>query len=125
MDRRFHLYFDDSGSRNPDHKPNPSRRDGVDCFALGGVLIDEDDIGALIQGHREFMARWKLANPLHSTRIRGRRKAFAWLAADEDRWAVQAHALAHQPRLSGLPGREGRDATSTISILAWWRRLKG
>lgn len=35
MTNELHLYFDDSGSRNPDSETVP-RRDGIDCFALGG-----------------------------------------------------------------------------------------
>jgi hypothetical protein len=80
--RRVHLYFDDSGVRRPDRNPQQARRDGMDYFALGGFLIHEDEIGALIATHRAFTTKWNITAPLHSTQIRGRRGAFAWLGRD-------------------------------------------
>lgn len=83
--QRFHLYFDDSGSRRPDHKPHPVRADGMDYFALGGILIAQDDIGSLIAAHNAFTGRWNITYPLHSTQIRGHRGPFAWLGKDAGR----------------------------------------
>ncbi|NDE90692.1 MAG: DUF3800 domain-containing protein [Alphaproteobacteria bacterium] len=83
MQPRYHLYFDDSGSRQPDHKPNPVRDDGMDYFALGGILINEERIPELIEKHRNFSRKWNLTYPLHSTSIRGSRKEFSWLKKDE------------------------------------------
>jgi hypothetical protein len=80
--KRMHLYFDDSGVRRPDHNPQEPRRDRMDYFALGGILLHEEEIGALIVAHRAFTAKWNVTEPLHSTRIRGRRGAFAWLGRD-------------------------------------------
>jgi hypothetical protein len=40
MASKIHLYLDDTGSRNPDHAPDAGRRDGMDCFGLGGKLIN-------------------------------------------------------------------------------------
>ena len=77
----FHLYVDDSGSRYSD-KPQAQRADGMDYFALGGVLINETDIGAVRASHATLVDRWGLTAPLHSTKIRGRRGAFSWLSAD-------------------------------------------
>jgi hypothetical protein len=54
----------------------------MDYFALGGILIHEDDIGALVAAHHTFTAKWQITGPLHSTRIRGRRGTFAWLGKD-------------------------------------------
>jgi hypothetical protein len=79
----LHLYIDDSGPRRPDRKQLPPRADGMDHFALGGILVDEKEIGSLIDGHRALLERWYLTTPLHSTKIRGRRGAFAWLGEDE------------------------------------------
>src|SRR5260370_17609008 len=78
---RMHLYFDDSGVRQPDRTPQ-SRLDGMDYFALGGILIHEDKIGALIGAHRALTMKWHVTAPLHSTKIRGHRDAFAWLGKD-------------------------------------------
>jgi hypothetical protein len=80
--KRIHLYFDDSGVRRPDRNPEQTRRDEMDHFALGGILIHEEKIGALITAHHAFTAKWNVTAPLHSTRIRGRRGAFAWLGKD-------------------------------------------
>ncbi len=44
---RFHLYVDDSGSRYSD-RPQAQRADGLDYFALGGVLIDESQVGTVL-----------------------------------------------------------------------------
>ena len=79
-----HLYIDDSGTRQPDRKPDIQRRDEVDCFALGGILLGSDQIGTLIGRHREFCQRWDLKRPLHSTKIRGKRDAFSWMGKDQD-----------------------------------------
>lgn len=81
---RVHLYIDDSGVRRPDHNPKEPDPTGMDYFALGGILIAEDAVGALIQAHDAFMAKWQISAPLHSTRIRGRRGAFAWLGSSGD-----------------------------------------
>ena len=78
----FHLYVDDFGSRYSD-KPQAQRADGMDYFALGGVLIDEAKIGAVLASHAALSDRWELTVPLHSTKIRGRRGAFSWLSTDQ------------------------------------------
>ena len=43
--QEVHLFVDDTGSRQPDHVPAKERHDGMDCFGLGGVLIDKEDLG--------------------------------------------------------------------------------
>ncbi|MEH2043906.1 DUF3800 domain-containing protein [Nostoc sp.] len=84
MTNELHLYFDDSGSRNPDSEAIP-RRDGIDCFALGGILVEEENIENIIITHREFCNKWNVTEPLHSTKIRSRQKAFAWLGKEENK----------------------------------------
>lgn len=79
--KRFYLYIDDSGSRFPDRNPEP-RKDGIDCFALGGILIADSDRAALQAAHTALCERWNITYPLHSTAIRGKRNNFAWLGAD-------------------------------------------
>lgn len=81
----YHLYIDDSGSRRPDALNHQVRMDGMDYFALGGILIREDDIGFLIEMHKAFINKWGLIYPLHSTKIRGKRDNFAWLGRDAQR----------------------------------------
>ena len=85
MGRRFHLYVDDSGSRQPDREPT-TRADGMDHFALGGFLIAEDDISLLLRAYDRLISKWQLDSPLHSTRIRGKRGAFAWIAKEPALW---------------------------------------
>lgn len=81
----LHLYLDDSGSRYSDRAPAQPRADGMDYFALGGVLVEEGAIGDVLAAHAAFAARWDLTSPLHSTKIRGARAAFSWLSADQER----------------------------------------
>jgi len=81
----LHLYIDESGVRMPDYAPEIVRRDNMDYFAFGGLLIEEDDIDAVRDAHSGIVDRWGLDGPLHSTKIRGRRKQFAWLAVDPAR----------------------------------------
>jgi len=57
----------------------------MDCFALGGILVFENDIDKLIKSHKTFMATWKLGYPLHSAAIRGQRRAFSWLRTEPER----------------------------------------
>lgn len=80
----FHLYVDDSGSRYCD-KPQANCHNGMDYFALGGVLVQEDDVGIIFEAHTDFMRRWSIGCPLHSTKIRGKRGGFSWLSLDDEK----------------------------------------
>ena len=80
--KQYHLFIDDTGSRQPDQQPQP-RKDGMDCFGLGGVLIKEEDSAAIGDALNKFRDKWNLDKPLHSTKIRGRRGPFAWLGREE------------------------------------------
>lgn len=84
MASEIHLYFDDTGSRNPDHAPDRRRADGMDCFGLGGILINEEDIGGLINAYKAFRTKWSIDYPLHSHEIRGGRGNFGWLKKPEN-----------------------------------------
>lgn len=88
--KRYYFYADDSGSRFPDRNPEP-RKDGIDCFALGGILIADSDRASLQAAHSSFCERWNITYPLHSTAIRGKRNNFAWLGANP---AVEQEFLA-------------------------------
>lgn len=77
----IHLYIDDSGSRYSD-RPQTLRNDGMDYFALGGVLINDEDIGHVLHAHSQLFSKWGLVEPLHSTKIRGFRGSFSWLSKD-------------------------------------------
>ncbi|WP_309662113.1 DUF3800 domain-containing protein [Sphingomonas sp.] len=90
MPEKLLLFLDDSGSRNPDHQPDV-RVDCLDWFALGGILVLESDVREAVDRHKAFTDSWGLDYPLHSTKIRGRRKQFSWLGQDAGR-AARFHA---------------------------------
>ncbi|MDA9453058.1 hypothetical protein XI00_01920 [Bradyrhizobium sp. CCBAU 21359] len=72
------LYFDDSGNRLPD-QDEVDRNDGINGFALGGVLVDEEEVLGVNKRHAAFVAKWQLSGPLHSTKLRGLRDQFRFL----------------------------------------------
>ena len=51
----------------------------MNCFGLGGILIEEENIRDLLQKHKDFCSEWKIDYPLHSSRIRGKQGKFGWL----------------------------------------------
>lgn len=55
----------------------------MDWFALGGVLVEVGDLPQILGLHEAFVDAWGLDCPLHSTKIRGRRKEFSWLGRDQ------------------------------------------
>lgn len=82
-ERLLHLYIDDSGVRHPDHEA-PQRRDGMDHFTLGGVLIRDTELPIARAAYDEFCTKWNISYPLHSTKIRGKRDAFGWMNSDPE-----------------------------------------
>lgn len=85
MPDKYHLYFDDTGSRDPDKSSYSSeeREDKMDCFGLGGILIKEKHIDEIIRAHKIFCQEHDIAYPLHSWAIRGGRGKFGWLKKPE------------------------------------------
>jgi hypothetical protein len=75
----FHLYLDDSGSRmlnrlsvDADARPQ--------WFALGGLLVREEDEQKCKDAHDALYARWpQMTGPLHLTDMYSQTKKFAWL----------------------------------------------
>lgn len=86
MTEKYLLFFDDTGSRNPNKGSYiPSNRDDrMDCFGLGGILIKEEDIADLLQKYNSFCSKWNIDYPLHSSRIRGGQGGFGWLKKPEN-----------------------------------------
>lgn len=80
----LHLFIDDTGSRDPDHVQREQRRDKMDCFGLGGILIKEEDVDGLKREHASFCAKHGITYPLHSQEIRGGRNEFGWLKKPEN-----------------------------------------
>jgi len=86
MPRILNFYMDDSGTRTPNRKPlafNPRARN---FFALGGVLINEEDEGAARKAYDDFRERWRLDYPLHSVEIRHRSVRFSWLKRETEEY---------------------------------------
>lgn len=79
--KHFYLYIDESGSRLPDNT-DTQRRNGMNCFALGGFLVEETDKAILESKYLSFCDKWGIKYPLHSTKIRGKRDDFSWLNRD-------------------------------------------
>jgi len=77
------LFLDDTGSRESLKVPDITRRDGMDCYGLGGILIDGEHIGDVARAHSAFCAQFDITYPLHSHKIRGGREEFAWLKNPE------------------------------------------
>jgi hypothetical protein len=50
-----------------------------DFFAMGGILINEEDEGPARALHETFCARWNIIYPLHSVEIRHSSRNFKWL----------------------------------------------
>ena len=51
MSNSYYLCIDNSGSRNPGRAERVERDDGMDYFALGGILIRRADRPALVAAH--------------------------------------------------------------------------
>lgn len=79
MTRVLNFYMDDSGTRHPDHNAAQPAAHGHDWFALGGILLWEDEEDALRDRHAAFCAEWQIDYPLHSVEIRHRAEPFRWL----------------------------------------------
>ncbi|USR90916.1 hypothetical protein NEA10_19165 [Phormidium yuhuli AB48] len=75
MSQSFAFYIDESGS------PKPNPRDSASHFAVGGVLVRQDDESLIRLKITDFKKRWKIDEPvaLHGNEIRSRKKNFAWL----------------------------------------------
>ena len=54
------------------------------CFALGGVLINEENDGSARNRYDGFCGRWSISYSLHSVEIRHCKRKFRWLKRDTD-----------------------------------------
>lgn len=73
------LYIDETGSRNPDHDARPFNPDKPNAFAIGGVIIKDEDEDEARKLYSDFCAKWEIDYPLHSTDIRNYKDKFCWL----------------------------------------------
>src|SRR3954447_15674252 len=63
MKRTLNFYLDDSGTRTPNRKPLLFDSGKNEFFALGGVLINEEDEGRVRAAYQELCARWSIDYP--------------------------------------------------------------
>jgi Protein of unknown function (DUF3800) len=75
----IHLYMDDSGTRTIDRQRTPFDPKRPNHFALGGVLVLEEDEPAVDVAHARLCAKWGITYPLHSVDMRAGAKEFSWL----------------------------------------------
>lgn len=75
----INFYVDDSGTRHPSHDPGRRPEHGYEWFALGGVLVQDEDENECRQQHGAFCKRWGITAPLHSSEIRSKNENFLWL----------------------------------------------
>jgi hypothetical protein len=80
--RVLNFYMDDSGTRTPNRKPLIYNKNTREFFALGGILINEEDEALARKLYSEFCSRWSITYPLHSVEIRHRMDRFSWLNRD-------------------------------------------
>ncbi|HHY50480.1 MAG TPA: DUF3800 domain-containing protein [Alphaproteobacteria bacterium] len=120
MVKTLNFYMDDSGPRHPDRKPDRKAAHGRDWFAFGGILINDEDEPRARALHADFMKRWSIASPLHSSEIRSRNRKFLWLqelwTKDKksfDRFHEELNGLMREAPVIGLAcviDRPGYDA---------------
>jgi len=82
MARVMNFYMDDSGTRKPDRAAmtfDPAR---PNHFALGGVLILEEEEAEARAAYDELRAQWSITYPLHSVAMRHAAGDFCWLRRD-------------------------------------------
>lgn len=79
MPKVLNFYLDDSGTRHPDHDPGKRAAHGYDWFALGGILVKEEDEDTARKLHKQFCNKWNIGDPIHSVEIRGCTGNFLWL----------------------------------------------
>lgn len=101
------LYLDDSGTRNPDRNPSDTvPRHGHDWFALGGILIRDDEERPVRDEYRRFCEEWAIKSALHSSEIRTRSEGFKWLGkldqATADKFYSQLGKLVTFPAITAL-----------------------
>lgn len=87
MPKQLNFYMDDSGSRRPNRIPLRFDRHRPDFFALGGILIDEEDEPAAKEMVDQFRNTWAIDYPLHSVEIRNSTDNFTWLRREEIQYA--------------------------------------
>lgn len=86
MPQPVHFYMDDSGTRMPDREPTLFEPMRPNHFALGGVLVLEEDEESIRSAHRQLCDKWGITYPLHSVDIRHGTEKFSWVRRDSDEY---------------------------------------
>src|SRR5262245_1933395 len=86
MPRVLNFYMDDSGTRRPNRVPLAFDPESPDFFALGGVLVAEEDEASVRNAYDRFCRKWSITYPLHSEEIRHSSGRFAWLRRGSDEY---------------------------------------
>lgn len=98
----LNLYIDETGSRHPD-RAKARAKHGFDWFALGGILINEEDEAGAKTQRDNFVSVWpQIRVPLHLTDMRAEKKGYSWLGRlrDEERdrfWSQYRSFLSSVP----------------------------
>lgn len=79
MPHVINFYVDDSGTRMPNRKALEFDTRRHEFFALGGVLIAEENESAVRAAYDSLCRNWSITYPLHSVEIRHSSHAFSWL----------------------------------------------
>jgi hypothetical protein len=79
MPNVLNFYLDESGTRHPKRTPGKRAKHGYDWFALGGVLVRQEDEPEARRLHNEFVSRWNITKPLHSSEIRSQQSGYLWI----------------------------------------------
>jgi hypothetical protein len=73
------FYMDDSGTRRPDRSSMIFDPKSPKYFALGGVLVLEEDEPTVRAAHEALRTKWSINYPLHSEPMRHGTGDFSWL----------------------------------------------
>lgn len=114
----LNLYLDDSGTRHPNRRPGKKAAHGYDWFALGGVLINDEDEPEARRLHQAFTDKWGVEAALHSSEIRSQNEGFFWLRdlneSDRNAFYEELYCLMRDAPVTGIacvidrPGYNGR-----------------
>jgi len=80
----YQLYIDDSGDRKLGSPPSPHLPFGMDYFALGGIIINSNQVPRINEMHRSLCNEFNINYPLHSTQLRGKKDNFRWLRTNQE-----------------------------------------
>ena len=99
----YHLFVDDSGSRFID-RPSTPRNDGMDYFAMGGILIKAEEARQTTVDLDKICEKYSINYPLHSTKIRSKKKEWSWLGDQKQKNKADSFMEDLSNFLCNIPG---------------------